>query len=202
MPPTPNGPPRRNDGDDPRIAILRDGTPSEILARLVETDSLGLEARAKDARERGAWLLAVERLRLRGAARVAFEARRRPSEEPLDRWIDRCVDSAVRELLSEQHEEELALTPVSESADAEFYRRIATAMEIELELARLVCARANALPYDRRRVFDALIVQRRTVDDLTRLGWGQPARLLELLEQAVLVITHSIDRRPNGRRET
>lgn len=202
MPPTPNGPLRRNDGDDPRISLLRDGAPSEILSRLVETDALGLEARASNARDQGAWLLDVRRLHLRAAARVAFEARRRPIEEPLDTWLDRCVESAVRELLSEQYEEELALTSVVESDDVEFYRRIAHAMEIEVELARLVCARANALPVDQRRIFDALILQRRSVEELTRLGWGPPAKLLELLEQAVIVITHSIERRPERRRET
>ncbi|MCE9593636.1 MAG: hypothetical protein K8S98_05535 [Planctomycetes bacterium] len=115
----------------------------------------------------------------------------------MDVWLDARVATAIEEMLGEQAEEEFALRPVDESPDGEYYRGIATAMQIEADLGRLVCARANRLPLDRRRVFYAFAIERRTVEECSALGWGNHDRLLELFSQAVVAITGSLDRKAN-----
>ncbi|MBI5434547.1 MAG: hypothetical protein HZA52_17080 [Planctomycetes bacterium] len=187
--------------DDPRIELLRDGSPREILARLAEGDPLGIRRLAAELVARGAWLIDAERLSHRALARIAFEARRRAPNVALDPWLELQLETAAHELNEEQREELFARRPIETSPDVEFYRTLADAMQVDIGLVRVVCVRANRLPEDRRRVFHALAVRRLSVDDCVRAGLGSERRVLELFAQATLAITATLEQFKDGRSE-
>lgn len=193
---SPNSPSDRDPHEEARrIEFLRDGRPSEILGRLVESDPLALRPRSRTRLAALGHVLPEERLALRAMARVAFEARRRPRDVGLDVWLDGCVDVSIRELIDEQLAEERALEPIEASRDADFYRALGGALSIEPGLARLACVRLNGLTRDRRQVFHALAIERATLEQCVARGLGSESRVLELFHQAVLQITRAFESR-------
>lgn len=183
----------QDDSQDPRLALLRDGSPRDILGRLVEGDALSITPRAGAICVNRGLLLNRERLALRGMSRVAFEARRRDTTHTLDAWIDDCVATAARELVDEQFEEERSQVMIEESPDADYYRALGAHLGIDPELARTTCVRIHSLAERDRRVFYALAIERVTPKDCTQRGLGSEAAVLDSFRAAILSVTRLFD---------
>ncbi|MGK0218543.1 MAG: hypothetical protein ACI9HE_002037 [Planctomycetota bacterium] len=82
--------------------LLLRGTPAQILERIAKNDPLGLRARVAAVLERRCLLLDPDRLLLLAMADVARFACRWGGVPGLATWLERQVDGAVDQLLSEE----------------------------------------------------------------------------------------------------
>jgi hypothetical protein len=175
------------------LEFLRDGSPSEILARLVEGDPFAIGALSQRACAERGLLLNRDRLALRGMSRIAFEARRRDPEIGLDAWIGECVARSARELVEEQLDEERGRGRLEDSPDGDYYHALGAHLGIEPELARTTCARINGLAERERRVFHALVIERVSPEECARRGLGSEDAVLESFRSAILSVTRLFD---------
>lgn len=170
-----------SDSEDP-LARFRGLTIHEALRALLESDPLGLAARADHALRSRALFLDPQRLVNRLVARVAFELELRDGSE-FEPWVDGLTRQSLEELLEEQQAEEARGLPNAQSDDREYYRELAAATEIDIELVRLVCVTLNELDESHRRAFRALAVERKSLDDCVRDGLGSRERLEECFRE-------------------
>lgn len=164
-----------SDSEDP-LARFRGLTIRETLHALLESDPLGLAARAERALGATALFLDPQRVLHRVAARVAFELELRDGAD-FERWLEVLTTQSLGELLEEQRSEEARGIPNSQSEDGGYYAEFADATGIDVELVRLVCITVNNLDEPYRRAFRALAVERRSIDACVRDGLGTANQL-------------------------
>jgi len=137
----------------------------EVLARLVDTDPLGLRAVVAEGLKQGSYLLDADRLHLRSLARCARAAPQYRGRPPLDAWLAQVVDDALLDILREDAEGERAdVPPTTEQLAA--YRELARPLGLDPERMRSVCVIFNGLPADERSSFFALLIEGCSLDEL------------------------------------
>lgn len=152
---TPEGPPWKS--------ILSNGSPREILARLVEGDPLDLRARCESRVRSQAILLDVHRLHLRSVAHIARHGSAYTGSPPFDVWLSERIRDATRELLRDEVELHVAgsipRAPVDERILA-----VAQSLGIDPNLIGSGCVAFNRAPYDVRAAFFGLAIDGRELD--------------------------------------
>lgn len=150
-----------------RGALLLTGSAPEVLARIVPDDPLGLRSLIGQKLAARALLLDPEALLLRTQAACALLASSWRGEPELARWLERRVEEAFEGILAEEREalERGELAGVGDLPGA----------SVALGEA---CARFNAMPFEWREAFVALVLDRSNPDRAAR------ARGLSLSELA------------------
>jgi hypothetical protein len=171
------------DGDYPAKELFAGRAPREVLERLMDGDPLELWGRCRDRLESQALLLAPDRLYLRLLARVAHAAPDYRGVPPLSIWIADRLSASVRELTSEDQEDERRdLYP--DSASELRYQFLIAALGIEPQLARQACVAFNSQPYNVRRAFYSIVFQRVPLNRFVAEGNGTPVQVKGHLRRA------------------
>lgn len=168
--------------------LLRDGSPREILHRLLDGDPLSIWPLVDARLAEHAFFVDPSRTRLRATARVAFDARRFDDREDLRDWLLARAERAIVEILAEQQAEELQSLPAASSEDFDYYQAIGESIGIDADLARLCCARLNGLDAPSRRAFRALAVDGLALEDAVRREAIDAEQLLARFEHAVKAV--------------
>jgi DNA-directed RNA polymerase specialized sigma24 family protein len=167
--------------------------PRDLVLLLRRGDPLGLFERGRRRLSERGVFLSPRRLRLRVQARVALEAPGYRGAPVLARWLDRCIDRSIEELVEEQHADEvLELRP---GGDRAYQCWLASCLDVETDRARLACVALNALPEACRRTFFALEVEGRTPERLVAERGGTPGRIREQAHRARRAVLDALRRR-------
>jgi hypothetical protein len=169
--------------EDP-LSRFRGLTIHEALRAMLESDPLRLAPRIVGRIASRALYLDPKRAAIRLAARVAFELELHDGSTTIDAWLDELAETSLRELLEEQVIEESNGTASAHSKDAEWYRTLAHATGMDVELVRLVCITLNRLESTHRRAFRALAVERQSLDACARTGLGTRPELERWFSEA------------------
>jgi hypothetical protein len=170
------------DSEDP-LARFRGLTIHETLRALLESDPLSLAARTERELGARALFLDPQRVMHRLAARIAFEVELRDGAA-FEPWLDGLTKQSLGELLEEQRIEEAQGVPNAQSDDCDYYRDLASATQIDVELVRLVCITLNELDEPHRRAFRALAVERKSLEACVRDGLGTTEQLEQRFREA------------------
>jgi hypothetical protein len=192
---------RREEGQgepsgEPGNALLRGGSPREILKRIFDGDPLEIAARCKERIETRAYLLELGRLHLRAVARVARAAPSWKGDPPLDQFILERIEYSAQELIQEDREEELSGIPCANPDDPRF-TFLEETLGIPRALARRACVAFNYLPQRVRCAYFAVLVHGKAVNRYVAEGHGPPERVRADIEMAVQTISDAIGR-PRG----
>ena len=170
-----------------RLRELLEGTGEEIAVRLGEGDPLGLGPIAMVRLREEGYLLSPDRVHLRLAARIAFEAAKIGDQRKLRRWLHRGVPKVLRELLRE--DEEANRLGV---CDAEQLQRnwawLAKLLRIEPEIARAAAVSFNRLGKGIRTAFFDTVLLRRPASvyaELHGVGVDEVQERVRLAAEAI-----------------
>jgi DNA-directed RNA polymerase specialized sigma24 family protein len=123
--------------------VLSGASPSEVLARLVRGDPLGVGLRCHRRRRERATLIDPARLTSIAMARVARSAMQYRGEPELDAWLVSCVDLAIDDARTQDRE---AAADAVLPADPQHFDFAAKAWNVEARVARDACSTFNDLP--------------------------------------------------------
>jgi hypothetical protein len=181
----------RDDGfsadDFPGRELFASGDPMKILARLHPNDPLELWPRCAERISEQAVLLQPDRLYMRVVARLAYSGPAYRGEPPLDAWIGERMDVSLRELLSDDLEEERRELPTGLEQDPR-YVFLSKTLGIEIGLAPRVCNRFNNLPIEHRAAFFGVLIQGRGIQGYATDQGVQPEQVKDLLLRAIRAI--------------
>ncbi|MBI5362738.1 MAG: sigma-70 family RNA polymerase sigma factor [Planctomycetes bacterium] len=151
-------------------ALLAGNSPSEILARIVPEDPLGVRTIVAVRLRQQALLLDADRVHLRSLALCARWAPRYQGQPEFQTWLARLVDQAASELLREEQEDfaHEGVAPTSALA------ALAEPLGLDARVMQLCCRSFNRLPEDERRAFFELVLRARSLDELAHAS-GTPA---------------------------
>lgn len=149
--------------------FLTDGTGPEVVHRLIDGDPFSMRVRIHDFISREGFFVNPEALFLRGATRLAVEARSLDAGTEFPLWCSHVIETACHELLEEQFEEELRHVPNGASKDGEFYRALAALFSVEPELGRYTCMRLNRLNRRGRQAVAAIGLAGVSIEEFARL---------------------------------
>ncbi len=139
-------------------SVLGEGSPREILARLVEGDPLDLRARCELRVRSQAVLIDVHRLHLRTAAHVARHGREYKGSPPLEIWLAEKIRHATRELLQEEAER-AASGEIPEAPEDDRLLLIADTLGIDTGVIGRGCVAFNRARYEVRAAFYGLVLE-------------------------------------------
>jgi len=188
-----DSPSQRYPGDE----VLGGESPAEVLERLVDGDPLHVEDRCRLRLRQKDYLLPLERLVDRAMARAAYAAVEYAGEPPLGEWLSKCIERAERDLLDEQYDEEVRRVPPSLSADRSFYEELAKSTKIELALCRSLCLAVNSLDSEHRSVLCAVTLHGKSLRRYVAEGNGPPARVSQLLREALVDVLATLSIHPS-----
>jgi hypothetical protein len=180
----------------PGAELLGSGSASEIMARILVGDPLGIVDRARGWLDENAFLVDSNRLALRTMAHMARSARRYRGKPDLHTWIELLLERATRDLVQEDREADRLSQPVQDDEIAP-YAFLSEALGIESSLARRACVIFNGMAEYDRRVFYATSIQGKSMHRHVSEGHGPPARA-EAALQRVLRRLLSIDGMTGG----
>ena len=189
-----------DDASFPGEDILRGKSPREILERLIDGDPLEIEPRCRERLDTLAFLVDLSRTHLRAVARVAHAATRWRGTPPFREWLQERIDFSIRELVTEDREEERAGMLPSEPLDPR-YGFVSDVLGIEPELGRRACLAFNSLPDRVRCSYYAVAVLGSTVNDRVAEGYGPPERVRADIKMALQAISRAIGRPRRGPEE-
>jgi hypothetical protein len=149
------------------LELLRGRSPRHILDQLVDADPLELGRRASEAIREQALLVDPERLFHRAAAHAAFEARHYGGDPPLDEWLAAHVAGSLREIVREDRAEDQSGLPPRDGWDPS-HLDLGASLGCEPAVARSLCVVFNGLPKGKRRIFSAIVIQGRSIDDYAK----------------------------------
>lgn len=139
-------------------ALFADGSPREVLARVIEGDPLDLRGRCEARLRNQALLLDARRLQLRAAAHIARHAPGYTGTPPIDVWLAERIRKSVQELLEEQ----AVLAADGEAPEPpndERLQLISETFGIDPSVFGRGCVRFNRAPFDARASFYGLILE-------------------------------------------
>ena len=193
QPPLPGGSIVAPSGDAPAHEILDCRDPKEILARLAHGDPLHLYERcAQQTRER-CLLIDVDRLFELALAVVATTAAVVPGDRVgTSDWMNSQIDRAIDSILNEDQETERRAVDPCDPEDPSF-ALVRDVFGVEPTLARSVTVVFNGLPRRIRRVFFALVVEARSIDECVEEGLGNVESLRTSVRHAFRVLGHLDD---------
>jgi hypothetical protein len=138
--------------------VLGDGSPRQILARVVDGDPLALRPRCELRVRSQAILLDVHRLHLRSAAHVARHGAAYAGAPTLDIWLAEKIRAATRELLQDEAEQ-VASGAIPEPPEDERLLLIAETFGIDPAVLGPGCVAFNRARYEVRAAFQGLILE-------------------------------------------
>ena len=156
----------------------------EVLEKLYRGDPLELLPRARERVRAQAVMLGGDSLFMRTVARLAQAAHGYRGLPALDEWIAERMDGALRDLLVEDRENELAGVPFSAQSDPR-YRFLTDALGIEAGQTRRACNEFNALPKDIRQTFLAVFVDSQSIRDWAGESRVSPDQVKRHLRKAL-----------------
>jgi len=169
---------------------LRAGRLEHLLQLVLDGDPLGLETRAmRRLRERG-YLIDLDRLYLRGTAKVLDAIR--SFAPPVDAWLDARIDEAIREILQADRESERLGHP-PESPQEPLYEFVSHRFGIAPASARRMCVQFNGLPEEVRLTFTSIYVDGKSINRWVAEGHGPPDRVRADLRRALAVFTSPLE---------
>jgi len=172
----------------PGCELLSGGSPREVLHRIHDGDPLGMVRRCQDRLIRRAILMDVARVFPVAIACVAHAAPRYRGEPPLDEWLERCIDRAVRSLIDRDTEEERSGIPPTPPFDSHLVR-MSQILGVEAPLARWATVVFHHLPTPTRRAFHAVAFQGKTIHRWVAEGHGPPHVVRERITHAMGMIS-------------
>lgn len=175
-------------GDDfPGRELFSGGDPMKILARLHPTDPLELWPRSAEHIAERAVLMQPGRLYMRLVARLAFAGPSYRGDPALNDWIVERMDVSLRELLSDDLEEERRELPMGLEEDPR-YVFLSKMLGIEIGLAPRVCNRFNHLPFEQRAAFHGVLIHGRGIQGYATDHALDPVEVRHLLTRCLRAI--------------
>lgn len=151
-------------------------TPGELIELFSHADPLRLFERSARYLWEEALLVEPERIAYHLAARVAAMASLRPRAMSLDAWLLDCLAFVARDLVTRDREDERLGQPVVDPWGAR-QQFICEAIGCPLDDARRRCVAFNGLSRGVRKIFFALVMERRSVEECLEMGLGPGERL-------------------------
>jgi hypothetical protein len=173
--------------DFPGRDLFASGDPMKILARLHTDDPLELWPRCAEWIEQQSVLMQPDRLYLRVVARLAYAGPTYRGQPPLTAWIAERMAVSLRELLSDDLQEERRELPIGLEEDPR-YVFLSKTLGIEIGLAPRVCNRLNSLPLEQRAVFAGVLVQGKGIQGYATASGLEPEQVKSLLQRAIRAI--------------
>ena len=175
----------------PGSEFLRQRTPKQVLARIVEGDPLGVRGRCMERLRSRALLLSLDRLVLRSMARAARAAMAYRGHPQLASWLNARIDAAIRDLISEDRENERAGLLHNEPGEPEdpHYAFVSEALGVDPALARRVCVVYNDLSELQRQAFWAVVMEKKTIHRYAAEGHGPPDQIRQALVDAFRAVS-------------
>jgi hypothetical protein len=156
------------------------------MMRLLDGDPLGLQDRGIERRDELAYLISTDRILLRSAARTAYGACVYGVSEPLDDWLQGCIDEGIHGILADEQTEHRRGVPVEEDEE-HYYHPVMDLLDISVEEARGICIQFNALPLDARAAYFRFS-RRRTLLEQTRASSEHGEALCKDLAKALRAV--------------
>ncbi len=155
----------------------------EILRTIMKDDRLELWSRCADRLLERCYLVDMERLVARSAARIAYAGQTYEGVPEFTDFVRERIDYAMDELMREDREEERAGKPVVPGEDSR-YRFVSEVLGMELGVTRRGVCQFNVLDERIRHSFFALVVQSKRLRRYVAEGFGPPERVREQLRIA------------------
>jgi hypothetical protein len=175
------------------LALLRAPNAREVLRRLVQGDPLRVEERVRARIDALALLVEFEPVVQATMANIAYFAARYRGRPEFESWMAQRVEAGIERVL--ENEAELDRTQRSFDTPTELHVRIGGALGMNPRLVRPALVVFNSLPLRVRRVFQAVVVERRALDSLPLERFGP----LEVRERRLRAALESISTlRPVG----
>ena len=130
-----------------------------MLARLVGGDPLELRALCARVTDERRYLIDVDRVFLRAAARTARFALRYRGQPELDEWLTENIDAALLDIVAD--DSEIGDAPRDPSALDDFARPLG----LDPDRVHLACAAFNRLPSAERSAYWVLMIRLRSLDE-------------------------------------
>lgn len=173
----------RPEGDEPWRVLFAGRSALEILRAIMKDDRLELWPRCADRLLERCYLVDMERLVARSAARVAYAGQTYDGVPEFTEFVRERIDHAMDELMREDREEERAGKPVVPGEDSR-YRFVSEVLGMELGVTRRGVCHFNVLDERIRHAFFALVVQSKRLRRYVAEGYGPPERVRENLRIA------------------
>lgn len=180
----------------PGERLLAGSSPREILARLSNGDPLEIAHRATQRLRGQAYLLDLSLVRNRSLARTAYAAFLYRGDPPLEEFLERCIDRALRELIDEDRADVREGAEVGEE-DARC-AIVAERFGVDAPTARRACLAFNELPHDVRATWYGLEVEGKSFHRIVAEGLGPPERARANLRRALTTLNLLQDPGPMG----
>jgi hypothetical protein len=175
------------------LALLRAPSAREVLRNLVQGDPLRVEERVRARIEALAVLVELEPVVQATMANIAYFAGRYRGRPDFERWLAQRVEAGIERVLEDEAEADRTLR--SFDPPTELHLRIGGALGMNPRLVRPALVVFNSLPLRVRRVFQAVVVEHRSLDSLPLERFGA----LEVRERRLRTALESISAlRPVG----
>jgi hypothetical protein len=159
-------------------ALLAGGSASEVLARILPGDPLGVRSRVTRTLRRRALLLDAERVHLRALARCARWSNDGRGRTPAE-WIDASVERAATELTCELEAGERGTEP-------DVFDALAPPLGLEPAGLRRACARFHGRPARERRALWRVGLEARPPESAGEAGEAEELAAADRALAAVL----------------
>jgi hypothetical protein len=173
------------------------GGAAELMEALLAGDPLGLRQRGVERLSAQSRVLHPHFLCRQSAARLAFRVRTGGLPKPAraEALLERCIGEAIADLLTAYSEQELAGDPL-DSADAVEFGLLGELLGLPMEHWRIGTLTQNRLAPAVRRVAFEVLVHGARLEVLSQQGLGSPAKVRELLRQALEAFAAQVPGQP------
>ncbi len=171
------------EGGEPWRALFAGRNANEILKIVVTEDRLELWPRCADRLLERCYLVDMERLFARTAARIAYAGQTYNGVPEFRDFLQERIDYSIDELMREDREDERAGKPLLPGEDARF-TFVSQVLGMELGVTRRGVCQFNVLDERMRHAFFALVVQTKRLRRYVAEGFGPPERIDEFLRVA------------------
>ena len=162
-----NSTPSDTPPEDPRREVLRGKSPSAVLRKVHEDETIGLGKLCRDRLLERSILMETTRLHLRAMARVSLWAMFYHDDPPLDEWFQQCIDRSITDLLYEDYDSEKRQVP-HHPQFGKYFEYVAGAAGSDKSLGRSMCVAFNTLPDPVREAFYRTVVQNKGAFDYVK----------------------------------
>lgn len=171
------------EGHEPWRVLFAGKDAYEILRRIVKDDPLELWPRCAERLLERCYLVDMERLFARTAARIAYAGPAYDGAPAFGEFVRERIDYAMDELMREDREEERDGKPMVPGEDAR-YTFVSEVLGMELGITRRGVCLFNVLDQRIRHAFFGLVVQSKRLRRYVAEGNGPPERVDEDLRIA------------------
>jgi hypothetical protein len=122
------------------------------MYRLLDGDPLGIEAIAVARRDKLAYLISTDRVLLRAAAQIGFDACAYGVRGAQDEWLTKVIDKGIDGIVRDEESEHRAGSPIAPDEEV-YYTAVTDLLDVSVERARGVCIAFNSLPLEAREAY-------------------------------------------------